>query len=119
MIDFKSQVLDDDVLLVQLSGKLDSAAADDFFSRIDEKMQEGYQRMIIDLQDLEFVSSLGLGMIVRTHSRMKKQGGNVKLARIEGAVADIFRVVGFDQILRIYPTVEEAQVSFGEDAAAA
>ena len=71
--------------------------------------------MIIDLQELDFVSSLGLGMIVRTHSRMKKRGGNVKLARIEGAVEEIFRVVGFDQFLRIYPTVEEARASFAEE----
>ena len=45
---------------------------------------------------------------MRNHSRMKKPGGNVKPARIEKAVADIFATGGFERILQLYPTIDEA-----------
>ena len=45
---------------------------------------------------------------MRVHSRMKKVGGDVRLARLEGVVADAFSIAGFDKILKMYPSVGDA-----------
>lgn len=115
MINFRSYKLENDsaVDVVELTGSLDTEACEYFFSCVEELIESGNDKLIIDCHGVDYVSSLGLGMLMRTHSRMKKRGGDVKLARIEKAVADIFAAVGFDRILQLYGSVDEAHQSFG------
>jgi anti-anti-sigma factor len=56
---------------------------------------------------------MGLGMLVRVNSRMKKLGGDVKLAAVHGTVAQILGVVGLNRLFQIYSTVDEAIAAHG------
>jgi anti-anti-sigma regulatory factor len=47
-------------------------------------------------------------MLVRVNSRMKKLGGDVKLAAVQGTVAEILSVVGLNRLFQIYDTVGDA-----------
>lgn len=101
-----------DVLVVELSGRLITETADSFFRKLEEEIQNGHRKLVVDCKALEFISSLGLGMMVRAHSRMQSAGGEVRFARIEGLIEEAFRVVGFHKLFGIYPSVEEAAQSF-------
>jgi anti-anti-sigma factor len=56
---------------------------------------------------------MGLGVLARVHSRMKKIGGDVKLAGVHGPVATIMNIVHFSRLFHMYPTVEEAIAAQG------
>jgi anti-sigma B factor antagonist len=114
MIDWKWRVLGDDlgILVFELSGRLDTTSCEYFNSVLESRIQDGNEKVVIDCDTLEFVSSTGLRMLIRVHSRMKKQGGDVKLARIHGAVAKVMRIVRLDKVLHIHTTVEDAVESF-------
>ena len=114
MIDFQSYVSDQDpdIRVVSLQGNLDSDSAAYFFSCLEALVEEGHQQMVIDCSGVEHISSMGLGMLMRIHSRMKKVGGIVKLACLNSNVAAVFSVVGFDIILQIYPNVGDAIATF-------
>ena len=116
MINFNSYQWEnaDNVLVVELSGKLDTDSAETFFTQLEKEVEDGHINLIFDCKELEFISSLGFGMMIRAHSRMQKANGAVKFARLEGFIAEAFHVVGFHKLFENYSTVEEAVKSFSE-----
>lgn len=114
MIDFTSYDHEDNpsIHVVDLEGNLDGETAEYFFKCIESIIDEGRTRLIINCVKLEYISSLGLAMLMRVHSRMKKRGGDVRVSRLEGVVADALSISGFDKILKMYPSVGDAASSF-------
>lgn len=115
MFDFEYKQVgkDKDIVAVVLSGTLDESNYNFLLECVSEEILEGRKKLILDCVDLTFISSMGLGMLVRVHSRMKKLGGDVKLAAVQGMVANVLGVVGLNKIFNIYPTVGEAIAAHG------
>jgi anti-anti-sigma factor len=105
---------DDNLIVVELSGKLDSDTSDLFFARLEQEVKKGHTRLIFDCHKLEYISSLGFGMMIRAHSRLQKAGGSVRFARLEGMLGEAFRVVGFHKLFDNHDSVEAAAASFSE-----
>ncbi len=113
MIDFTTRdIPDTDIRVVVITGKLDNDSSEYFFSFIEEQVVDGYKNLVLDCENLEYISSMGLGSLMRVHSRMKKHMGDVKIAAMQSFVADTFRIVGFEKILNVYDNVEAAKDAF-------
>jgi len=57
---------------------------------------------VVDLTRLDYISSLGLGMLVKTQKRlMQETGGGLKLVRVNSHIQDILRYSGLDRIFEI------------------
>ena len=102
-----------DIVVVVLKGRLNSEDCDYLLHCVQKQIEEGYTKLILDCDGLDYITSVGLGMLVRTHSRMLKHGGDVKLAAVHGIVAEAIRLVKLDKLLAIYPTVDEAVAAHG------
>ena len=102
-----------DVLAVVLSGRLDAEQCDYLFGCMEHLIAGGFAKLILDCRDLQAISSVGLGMLVRVHSRMKRVGGDVKLAGVHGAAASVISLVHLDRVFQLYPTVEAAVDAHG------
>ena len=115
MIDYVTYLTgrDDDVLVLELAGRLDEHTADFLIDCLTGHIQNGTSKIVLDCHELSHVTSVGLGALVRVHSRLKRDGGEVKLARVEGVISDILRIVHFDRLFHIYPSVEEACDAMG------
>ncbi len=101
-----------DVLVMEISGHLDNDTSEYFLECLDSIIEDGDKNVVIDCGQLKYISSLGIGTMIRIHSRMKGKGGNVRLAQVDGMVADILRAVHVEKLLNMYPSVEEARASF-------
>jgi anti-anti-sigma factor len=114
MIDFTAAEHPEDptVRVIAISGKLDNESSEYFFNCIEDQIKDGHTRLILDCSQLEYVSSMGLGSLMRTHSRMKKHMGDVKIAAMQDFVAEAFRIVGFEKILHLYESVDDAKGAF-------
>lgn len=114
MIDFTVQPAgeNDDILVMAITGQLDNTSADYFFDCVQGEVEDGESKVIIDCKGLEFISSMGLGMLIRLQSRLAKMGGTVKLANVTGVVASVIRTVRLDSLFGIYDSVDEAVASF-------
>jgi anti-sigma B factor antagonist len=110
---YKAVGTDGDIVTVVLSGKLDALHCDYLLECVEHQIEEGHNKLILDCTDLEYISSVGLGMMLRVHTRMKKQGGDVKLAAVRGVVAAVISVSRLDKVFQIFPTVEEAVAAHG------
>lgn len=111
-VSFESKIIDGDILAIILSGSLDTTTTPEFNRQIQGHLDAGSSKMIIDCRNLGYVSSLGVGSLVALQTRLKRKGGVVKLAAIQGPVMDVIRSVRLDKMMDIYGDLEFARASF-------
>src|SRR4051794_41926074 len=72
--------LDRSVLILSADGGLNADTAASFVSQLESLIEFGVKKMIIDCTRLEYISSYGIGVLVRLHNKLAKLGGDVKVA---------------------------------------
>ena len=72
------------------------------------------KKLVLDFRLVEFVSSAGLGMLVRIKKRCAEQGISLRLCSLEKAVAEAIRITGLDQLLHIEADQAQAIASLQE-----
>jgi len=102
-----------DIVAVVLSGSLEGNSCKYLLDCVEEEILEGRKKLILDCGRLSYISSMGLGTLIRVNSRMKTKGGEVKLAAVHGAVAQVMGVVGLNRIFQMYPSVDDAIAAHG------
>lgn len=108
MIQFAHRIAEDEIVVVEVGGRLDEASCQYFFDCMQSLIDEGHQKIVVDAAELGYVSSIGLGMLIRGQSRIRTRGGEMHLAALQGAVSDVLRVTHLDRLFDIHPTVEDA-----------
>lgn len=83
--------------LVKLSGRLDAAQADRAKAALDGVKGS----TILDLTDLDYVSSAGLGVLVVTFKRLRDSGHGFKLTNVNPRVRSVFVYAGLDKVLHL------------------
>ena len=91
--------LDGDALYVALEGRLDTTTAPELEESLKESF-EGIQALTIDLENLEYISSAGLRVLLFAQKTMNKQG-EMKVVKASDTIMEIFEVTGFSDILTI------------------
>ena len=84
---------------VVITGRLDAAqcpVAQSFLDKVDGAV-------ILDCTGLEYVSSAGLGVLLKTQKRLTASSGKLRLVSVNRHLQDIFQYSGFDQIFEIEP----------------
>ncbi len=101
-----------DVLVVDLVGKLDtqtSAAASDSLNRIAEG---GNSKILLNLEQLDYISSAGLRVLLRTAKLVNAADGNVRVCAATGVVKEVMEISGFDELLDMHDTEADALAAF-------
>ena len=111
-MDFYYHETDRDVLILTADGGLNADTADQFVTQLEHLIAGGINKVIVDCSKLDFVSSYGVGLLMRLHRRLSKQGGDVKLANIHSSLVSLLRVLRLDQVFEIYPDVNRARLAF-------
>lgn len=102
----------DQVTLVEVSGRVDSMNANQFGSALTEQIDGGKIHLVLDLSSVEYMSSAGLREIVTSLKKAKKASGDLRLAQPSDRVREVLEMAGLDSIFRIYPSQAEAVGSF-------
>ena len=100
------------VLVVAAEGRLDASAADEFQGRLAAALDGGETRILLDFSELTYISSAGLRILLVTAKRLKEGGGQFAICGLSDNVASVFKVSGFDTILRIFPDEGAALASY-------
>ena len=94
---FEIVLADDGSVVVE--GRLDAAQAVKAQTFLDQV--EG--QCVLDIAKLEYISSAGLGVLLKTHKRLMGAGSGIKLINVSHHIHDIFRYSGFDKLFEIVP----------------
>jgi anti-sigma B factor antagonist len=78
-------------------GRLDAAQCEKAQSFMDGVADTG----VLDFADLEYISSAGLGILLKTQKRLAESGGGLKIINVNNHIHDVFRFSGFHAIFEI------------------
>ncbi len=103
-----------DVMIVELSGRLDagsSGAAEEKFLHL---IEAGERRIVVDLAKLDYISSVGLRVLMLAAKRLKPLGGRIALCALQKPVKQIFDIAGFGAIFPMCDTRDQAAGTVGQ-----
>jgi anti-sigma B factor antagonist len=95
--------------LITISGRLLLGEGSAELERlVPQLVAAGARNLVFDLSGMTRIDSTGMGRFIDTYGRLKKSGGEMRLAGAAGAVRESFRLTRLDGIFSFYPTVEAA-----------
>lgn len=97
-----------DKVVLRLDGRMDAENASQFEQQCQSCIAEGFTKLVIDLGDLKYVSSLGLRSFVVVAKKLREKGGDLSLCRLTGLVRQVFEITRLDQVLPPHDSVESA-----------
>jgi anti-sigma B factor antagonist len=99
--------------LVEITGRVDSTNATQLGDALNNEIDGGHHMIVVDLSQVEYMSSAGLRELVAALKKARKvAGGDVRLASLSQRVKEVLELAGLDTIFHIYTTQVEAVGSF-------
>ncbi len=95
--------------ILHLSGRLDLASAAKFRNQVAELLGDGNLVVILDLAEVSFVDSSGLGAIVSGLKAARQCGGDLRLAGAQEQMRSLLELTTLSSVLQPYATIEEAE----------
>jgi len=93
---------------VELSGYLDAGAVSHLDERLRETIGAEIERLVIRMENLSYISSAGIGLLMAWAQRLRTRGGRVILIRPTGKIHKILHMLGFTRVLQIADSEEES-----------
>jgi anti-sigma B factor antagonist len=102
-----------DCSVIRVGGYIDTTTSAELERALDSLLKTGVVHIIIDLGNVDYISSAGWGIFISEIKGIREKGGDLKLARMIPDVFEVFELLEFHYILKAYDTVEEALNDFG------
>jgi anti-anti-sigma factor len=100
------------ITVVSLEGNIMQEDVAIFRSRLDDLVQSGKIKIILDLNGVNFLSSIFLAVIVETKNQLNEKQGDIKLAAVNFLVRNLFDLTRLSDKFEICNSVEEAILGF-------
>ncbi len=100
------------VRLFEITGRIDSTNATELGAALNEVIDAGQTQLVLDLSNVEYMSSAGLRELVSALKKVKKGTGDMRLAAPSERVMEVLELAGLDTIFSIYDTQVEAVGSY-------
>lgn len=91
-----------------LKGRLDGTSSQGFEARILQHVDAGDTRLIIDMTDLDYISSVGLRVFILAAKRLKPVNGRIVFCALKPPIKHVFEIAGFSTIFKVAGTRDEA-----------
>lgn len=103
-----------DVMILDLAGKLTIGSGDELLKdKINSLIQQGYKKLLLNLADVPYVDSAGLGAIVSSYTTVSREGGSLKLLGLTSRIEDLLAITKLLTVFDTYESESEAVASFG------
>ena len=111
-MDVGKEVLGDVLVLRLRNERLDSRLSPDLKAEFLMAVHEGHRKIAVDLSQVEYADSSGLGALLFGHRQAREAGGTLKIFGAKGRTASLIRIARLDKVLVNYATQDEALASF-------
>lgn len=97
-----------DMQVFELTGSLDIATSPTVRAALASASERGSHRLVVDLINVDFLDSTGLGALIGGQRRAKEFNGEVRLVAKEGQILRLLRITGLLKVFAVYATLDEA-----------
>src|SRR5512139_2870707 len=106
-----------DVVIVDLNGKMTLGEGDELLrDKVNSLIQQGQRKIILNLSDVPYIDSAGLGEVVRTYTTVSRQGGSLKLLNLTKRISDLLAITKLLTVFETFDSEPEAIKSFSASA---
>jgi anti-sigma B factor antagonist len=106
-----------DCVVIELNGKvMGGPDAVDFRDTLKELIDEGKKNVVLDLGNVSFMNSSGLGILIGGLTTMRNAGGDLRICNAMEKIESMLMVSQLNRVFELYSTLEEAVESFKEEA---
>ncbi|HEX9935146.1 MAG TPA: STAS domain-containing protein [bacterium] len=104
-----------DISIIRVGGYIDTTTSSELERALDSLLKAGVVHIVIDLGNVDYISSAGWGIFISEIKGIRERGGDLKLARMIPDVYEVFELLEFHYILKAYDMVEEAVRDFDKE----
>ena len=98
--------------VVTVSGRIDSSNAAQFDEMMERLIDNGRNRIVLDMAGVNYMSSAGLRTMVNALRASKKGGGDIRLANPSGRIMEVLKLAGLESIFKTFDDQVGAVGSF-------
>ena len=103
----------ENVVVLDLKGKLTIGEGDALLKEtIQRLIDQGHNKLLLNLEEVPYVDSAGLGEIVRTYTTVSRQGGSLKLLNLTKRITDLLAITKLLTVFDTFESEAEAVSSF-------
>lgn len=95
-------------LVLSPEGRLDSVNAGEFQALVTGHIDAGENSVIVDFSNLDYISSAGIRVMQIASENLEESGGRFALCAMSENISRVFRISGFDRVIAIADTLEDA-----------
>jgi len=108
---------DVDVVVLDLKGKITLGEGDELLKdKVNSLVNQGHKKIVLNLADVPYIDSAGLGEVVRTYTTVSRQGGSLKLLNLTKRITDLLSITKLLTVFETYESENEAVRSFSASA---
>ncbi|MFZ2171363.1 MAG: STAS domain-containing protein [Methylococcaceae bacterium] len=100
--------IENNAIVVSISGRLDAVTAPKYEKSIRELIDSGHIYIVVDFEQLDYISSAGLRGLLLMAKLLNAKGGRACLANVKGNVQSVFDMCGFNAVFKMGNSVAEA-----------
>jgi anti-anti-sigma factor len=98
--------------VLSFEGNLDTSTSPEAEAKINELIDGGASKLLINFEQLNFISSSGLRVLLATAKKLGPAGGALRICALNPTVQEVFDISGFGTILAVSASEEEALATF-------
>ncbi len=102
----------DQVYCIEPQGRLDAVTVPALEAVLDQHLAASHVRLVLDMAGVAYLSSSGLRALLRARKAAQAGGGDVVLCNMRPRVREVFEMIGFTSLFRVFDGVAEAAASF-------
>jgi anti-sigma B factor antagonist len=105
------------VVVLDLKGRVTLGDGDELLKdKVNSLVNRGFKKIVLNLAEVPYVDSAGLGEIVRTYTTVSRQGGSLKLLNLTKRISDLLSITKLLTVFETFDTENEAIKSFQASA---
>ncbi|MCB0833228.1 MAG: STAS domain-containing protein [Bacteroidetes bacterium] len=109
----------DSIGVIKVGGYIDTTTSSELERSLSSLLKKNQYRIIVDLGDVDYISSAGWGIFISEIKGIKENSGDLKLVRMIPEVYEVFELLEFHYILKAYDTIDDAVDAFVKESGGA
>lgn len=109
VLSLTTRTCDPGITVIELNGRVTlGRESSQIETLILKALDEGAQKLIIDMSDVTYIDSTGIGIIAYSFGKITHKGARGAVAGAQGLVMDVFKLTRIDSVVKFYPDVDSA-----------
>jgi anti-sigma B factor antagonist len=106
-----------DVIVLDLKGRVTLGEGDELLKdKVNSLINQGQRKLVLNLAEVPYIDSAGLGEIVRTYTTVSRQGGSLKLLSLTKRITDLLSITKLLTVFETFESEQDAVKSFAGSA---